>query len=1187
MNGGEPAAAPGAGEQKRLGGFELLGRLGEGNVYKAREAATGRLVALRLLPKALTEKRAFVQRFLRESLALAALRHPHIVPAHAGFVEDQYYLAAELVGGATLGALLQRSGPLDPRRAVEFLRQVGSALAAAHREGILHRGITPASILVDEAGRARVCDFGLASRSDDDMVVTAHGPVLGDPTYLAPEVMAGAEADARSDLYSLGATFFHVVAGRPPFEGRGIAGILASQTAGPAPRLASVVQGADPRLCHVIDRLLRGNPEARYSSAEALLDELSGVGELPVATVVSEEPEGAAEAERPVRPAAGPRLRPRGAAAPPAREPRRGKSRAALVAGLAILALASVTGAVLAIRGCRTESAPPMPPEPPAKKKAQAERKVRTGVPPGPQTPLEAEMANLRGECGELMARDRFKEAVERAAALKQRHASGQGAEEAAELHRWVLGRARRRWDELVRAADAAMAQKDWAKARAELDRVSSLGVPDLDEARKKKLAEIGEAEKAAEQQAKFEAARATALEAAAKGEFAKAAEMLDPARWPGVDTKAIEDALAPIRQACDKAYRAEAEQVWGLFRRRKYDEAGKKLGELVARMGKALPAEAAEAEAEALKLLRLFWVAVERGFRDRVGKTIKLGDAEGKLVAVQDGRIVLGLGAKMESAFRIVELAAGQVAKYALFAGGEPGSLAKGVFLLAEGVDYAAAEQLLKDAGDTPIIRRYKQRLDAVKDAAQDAAARERWAGITALAKGSLNRQAAETLRVDLDAFEKQFATAGFYHTVKADVGALRVRVEDALAEWTEMFDGKTLRAWTPVTRFPLQDAKNPGATGIGGAASVENGQITLATGGPATGIAWRERFPNINYEVSLEAERLTGTNAVCMIVFPVGGSHCLMWVGAGKPSIVGLDFLNGEGCRRNPSGFLKDFESHKSYRVRLRVTQQRIEGWVDDDKLFDVAVQDTKFTVERPYEQLTPFGLGSYETTVALRSIRYRRVETPAGGEVKRRAGDLRGGRPADLLADEARAAWRVQAELPGIGKATAPQVGKDGIAFERTGQWAAVAWTGDSLEDNYDLAFEVRLTEGTGDFCHVLFPVGRHRGTLTLSAGPGQEWPGPIRLTGLAEGQSRYYRPLTPFFPVESGRWHRVRLRVTQGQIQGWFNDTRTVDLGKQTSPLLPRPEFANLKPFGIAAAGGASFTVRNISLRKADN
>ncbi len=782
------------------------------------------------------------------------------------------------------------------------------------------------------------------------------------------------------------------------------------------------------------------------------------------------------------------------------------------------------------------------------------------------------------------MARDRFKEAVERAAEFERRHASGQGAEEAAELQRWVLGRARRRWEELVRAADAALAQKDWAKARAELARVSSFGVPDLDEARKRKLAEIDSAEKAAAQQAKLEAARDAALAAAAAGKFAEAAEMLDPARWPGVDPKAIEDALAPVRQACGKAYRADAEQVWGLFRGRKYDEAGKKLGELVARMGKALPAEAAEAEAEALKLLRTFWTAVERGFKARVGKTVKIGDAEGKLVAVHDGKIDLQLGPNMASSLPIATVRADQAAQYAQFVGGEPASLAKGVFLLAEGVDHAAARKALEEAGDTPSARRYKERLGTAEDAASAAAAREGWAQLNALAKDPLSPQAARKLPAELDAFERRFGATPFYQTVRADIAALRARAEDALAQWLELFDGKALRDWTPVKHFPFQDARRDGD---GGAVRAEKGQITLAPGGPITGIVWPKRFPDINYEVSVEAMRLTGTSAFCIIVFPVGEPRCALWVGAGKPSIVGVDLVNGENCRKNSTGYFRDFELQKWYRVRLRVTQDRIEAWVDDDKLVDLATRGATLSLPSYFGPLAPFGIGCYETTAALRNIRWRRVESPAGGEVKRVPGgfaaDLKGARPVNLLGDEARAAWKVQATLPGIGKAAAAQVGKDGIAFERTGQMAAVAWAGDFPEDDYEVTFEVLLTEGGGYFCHVLFPAGRHRGTLTLSA--GQE--GPLCLTGLRDGGNRYHSTLKPFFPVAPRQWHRVRLRVAKDRVQAWFNDTQTVDWNSYPALLSPRPEFADLRPFGIAAASGASFTVRNISLRKVDN
>jgi len=174
-NGGMPVCSSG----QRLGGFELLARLGQGSmgvVFKARQVSMDRLVALKVLPKKLAHNEQFVARFLREARSAARLRHPNIVQAHdAGCIGGVYYFAMEYVDGETLEALLRREGPLPPSRALAILKQTCSALAAAHDAGVIHRDIKPSNIMLDSKGQVRVTDFGLAKRVEGDLTVTADG----------------------------------------------------------------------------------------------------------------------------------------------------------------------------------------------------------------------------------------------------------------------------------------------------------------------------------------------------------------------------------------------------------------------------------------------------------------------------------------------------------------------------------------------------------------------------------------------------------------------------------------------------------------------------------------------------------------------------------------------------------------------------------------------------------------------------------------------------------------------------------------------------------------------------------------------------------------------------------------------------------------------------------------------------
>ncbi|MFP4058666.1 MAG: protein kinase domain-containing protein [Candidatus Brocadiia bacterium] len=267
--------------RKRLAGFELLGPLGRGGmgaVFKARQVAMDRLVALKVLPAKLAGDEAFVSRFVREARAAARLRHPHVVQAYdAGEAEGHYYFAMEYVDGESLEDILVRDGALDPRRGLAYMRQVASALAAAHEAGLVHHDIKPANIMLDARGNAMVADFGLAKRAEGDAALTQTGAALGTPAYMAPEVCQGQEADARSDLYALGATFFHLLAGRPPFQGNTVSEVIVKHVNEAPPPLESLAPHVDRRLCHIIDRLLRKDPAARPPSAEALLEELDGV----------------------------------------------------------------------------------------------------------------------------------------------------------------------------------------------------------------------------------------------------------------------------------------------------------------------------------------------------------------------------------------------------------------------------------------------------------------------------------------------------------------------------------------------------------------------------------------------------------------------------------------------------------------------------------------------------------------------------------------------------------------------------------------------------------------------------------------------------------------------------------------------------------------------------------------------
>ena len=245
-----------------------LGRGGMGIVLLARDVALDRLVAIKLLPPALAAGAESRNRFLREARTAAGLSHPNIVPIHA--VEqagDLVFFVMGYVDGETLRERVARAGPLSPRLAMKVYQEVAWALAYAHQRGVIHRDIKPDNIMIERASdRALVTDFGIAVRGRPGESGT--GEVVGTARYMSPEQALGEEVDARSDLYSLAATMFFALTGRPPFEGANLPAIITKQVSTPAPRLVAVRPDVPARLAEVVDRCLEKRPEARVQSGD-------------------------------------------------------------------------------------------------------------------------------------------------------------------------------------------------------------------------------------------------------------------------------------------------------------------------------------------------------------------------------------------------------------------------------------------------------------------------------------------------------------------------------------------------------------------------------------------------------------------------------------------------------------------------------------------------------------------------------------------------------------------------------------------------------------------------------------------------------------------------------------------------------------------------------------------------------
>jgi len=244
------------------------------DVYLAEQQSLSRQVAVKVLRRETAARPTAVSRFTQEARAAAGLVHGNIVQIHeVACVDGRHFLAEEYVAGPTLRTWLAERGPLDARQAVSVLAQVGSALERAGAAGVVHRDIKPENLLVTPAGEVKVADFGLARvlAAGESLDLTADGTALGTPLYMSPEQAAGEVVDARGDLYSLGATVYHLLAGRPPFGGATSLAVALAHLREPAEPLTGIRDDLPPGLVAIIDRLLEKRAADRFQSPAELL----------------------------------------------------------------------------------------------------------------------------------------------------------------------------------------------------------------------------------------------------------------------------------------------------------------------------------------------------------------------------------------------------------------------------------------------------------------------------------------------------------------------------------------------------------------------------------------------------------------------------------------------------------------------------------------------------------------------------------------------------------------------------------------------------------------------------------------------------------------------------------------------------------------------------------------------------
>ncbi|HEY2842816.1 MAG TPA: protein kinase, partial [Bryobacteraceae bacterium] len=267
----------------RLGPYEILAPIGAGGmgeVYRARDTRLRRDVAIKVLPEVIARGGAW-DRFEREARAASALSHPHICAVYdVGEAEGRPYLVMELLEGKTLRDYTGKQ-PLEPKAAVALGLQIADALEAAHAKGILHRDIKPGNIMVIGRGHVKVLDFGLAKQLATDAVdetrtlesLTAVGTVMGTPHYMAPEILQGKPADARSDVWALGVVLYEMLGGRQPFQGSSMFDVSSAILREEPPALPANVPSG---LKKIVGECLEKQPEQRYQTAGAVRVALEG-----------------------------------------------------------------------------------------------------------------------------------------------------------------------------------------------------------------------------------------------------------------------------------------------------------------------------------------------------------------------------------------------------------------------------------------------------------------------------------------------------------------------------------------------------------------------------------------------------------------------------------------------------------------------------------------------------------------------------------------------------------------------------------------------------------------------------------------------------------------------------------------------------------------------------------------------
>ena len=255
--------------------LRLLGSGGMGRVYLAEQAALQREVAVKVLSQHIVEDQSAIERFKREAILAAKLTHTNIAHVYTiGELEDVHFVAMELISGGDVSDIMKGKGRLPVDEAVQIIRQALLGIGSAHAEGIIHRDIKPQNLMLTADGTVKVTDFGLARALAADSSLTASGAILGTPLYMSPEQAESKPTDHRTDIYSLGATLFHMLCDEPPFTGNTPVSVLLKHVSHPLTFPEDIGSAIPAKVATFIRKMMAKEPDKRFQSCEEALASL-------------------------------------------------------------------------------------------------------------------------------------------------------------------------------------------------------------------------------------------------------------------------------------------------------------------------------------------------------------------------------------------------------------------------------------------------------------------------------------------------------------------------------------------------------------------------------------------------------------------------------------------------------------------------------------------------------------------------------------------------------------------------------------------------------------------------------------------------------------------------------------------------------------------------------------------------